>query len=173
MANQPSPDGRLVYLHCSSIFSGANGQVRRPKKILELLKKHKTSIKMLTREFTLPAISAVAKELLEEQIFESLPRARLRYPELFQPSETREAERAASEAEVLRVEAEAAQDIVLTSDDEGRDECLDREQGEQRAEPEGKLGDKAVAPDDVQSSGLQLWQVLSRGKILEMGQPRG
>ena len=127
MAKQRSPDGRLVYLHCSSIFSGANAHVRKAKKVSQLLQKHKASIKILTKEFTLPAVAAVAKELLEEQIFESLPRAKLRYPELFQPSETQEAERAASEAEVIRIEAEAAQDIVLTSDDEGGDECPDFE----------------------------------------------
>ena len=156
MANQRSPDGRLVYLHCSSIFSGANAQVRRVKKISQLLEKHKASIKILTREFTLPAIAAVAKELLEEQIFKSLPRAKLRYPELFQPSGTQEAERAASEAEVIRIEAEAAQDIVLTSDDEGGDECLDFEQGEQRAEPEGTLEGKAKAGENVQISAVKL-----------------
>lgn len=136
MAKQRSPDGRLVYLHCSSIFSGANAHVRRVKKISQLLEQHKASIKILTKEFTLPAIAAIAKELLEEQIFESLPRAKLRYPELFQPSETQEAERAASEAEVIRIEAEAAQDVVLTSDDEGGDECLEFEQGEQRTKLE-------------------------------------
>lgn len=157
MANQRSPDGRLVYLHCSSIFSGANAQVRKAKKISQLLQKHKASIEILTREFTLPAIAAIAKELLEEHIFESLPRARLRYPELFQPSETREAERAASEAEVLRIEAEGAQDIVLTSDDEGGDECLDSEQGERHAEPDGRLKDKADPPEIVQASAIELW----------------
>ncbi|KAK3172110.1 hypothetical protein OEA41_004195 [Lepraria neglecta] len=158
MAKQRSPDGRLVYLHCSSIFSGANAHVRRVKKVSQLLEKHKASIKILTKEFTLPAVAAVAKELLEEQIFESLPRAKLRYPELFQPSETQEAERAALEAEVIRIEAEAAQDIVLTSDDEGGDECLDFEQSEQRAEPEGTLEDKAEAGDNVQISAVQLCQ---------------
>ncbi|KAL9622826.1 MAG: hypothetical protein Q9204_007995, partial [Flavoplaca sp. TL-2023a] len=156
MAKQRSPDGRLVYLHCSSIFSGANAQVRKVKKVSQLLEKHKASIKILTKEFTLPAVAAVAKELLEEQIFESLPRAKLRYPELFQPSETQEAERAASEAEVIRAEAEAAQDIVLTSDDEGGNECLDFEQSEQRAEPEVTPEYKADAEDNVQISAVQL-----------------
>lgn len=168
MPKQHSPDGRLVYLHCSSIFSGANAHVRKVKKISQLLEKHKASIKMLTKEFTLPAVAAIAKELLEEQIFESLPRARLRYPELFQPSETQEAERAASEAEVIRIEAEAAQDIVLTSDDEGGDECPDFEQGEQQAEPEGTLEDKAEAGDNVQINAVRLWQVLT----LATGQSR-
>ncbi|KAL8875766.1 MAG: hypothetical protein Q9198_005921 [Flavoplaca austrocitrina] len=156
MAKQRSPDGRLVYLHCSSIFSGANAQVRRVKKVSQLLQKHKASIKILTNEFTLPAVAAVAKELLEEKIFESLPRAKLRYPELFQPSETQEAERAASEAEVIRTEAETAQDLVLTSDDEGGNECLDFEQGEQQAEPEGTPEYKADAEGNVQVSAVQL-----------------
>ena len=150
MAKQRSPDGRLVYLHCSSIFSGANAQIRRPKKISQLLEKHKASIKILTNEFTLPTIALVAKELLEERVFESLPRAKLRYPELFQPSGTQEAERAASEAEVIRIEAEAVQDIVLTSDDEGGDECLDSGQDKRRAEPEGTFVDKAKAEGNVQ-----------------------
>ncbi|KAL9614420.1 MAG: hypothetical protein Q9167_001091 [Letrouitia subvulpina] len=135
MASQRSPDGRLVYLHCSSIFNGANAQVRRVKKISQLLEKHKASIKILTNEFTLPAIAGIAKDLLEQKIFESLPRAKLRYPELFQPSETQEAERAASEAEVVRVEAEAAHDIVLTSDDEEGDDRLDSKTSQLRAEP--------------------------------------
>lgn len=150
MATLRSPDGRLVYLHCSSIFSGANAHIRKAKKISQLLKNHKASTKILTKEFTLPAVAAVAKELLEERIFESLPRAKLRFPELFQRSETQEAERAASEAEVIRIEAEAAHDIVLTSDDEGEVECPDFEQGEQQAEPEGTSEDKADAEHNVQ-----------------------
>ena len=143
MAKQRSPDGRLVYLHCASIFSGANGQVRRVKKVSQLLEKHKTSIKILTNEFTLPAIAAITKELLDEQIFESLPRAKLRYPELFQLTETQEAERAASVAEVVRIEAEAAQDIVLISDEDGGDGVLEFKQSGQRAEPQETIENKA------------------------------
>ena len=157
MAKQHSPNGRLVYLHCSSIFSGANAQVRKAKKISQLLQKHKASIKILTQEFALPAVAATAKELLEERIFESLPRARLRYPELFQLSETQEAERAASEAEVIRIEAEAAHDIVLTSDDEGVDECQDFELGKQQAETEKTLKGKAKTGDNVQTNAVRLW----------------
>ena len=149
LPKQRSPDGRMVYLHCPSIFS----------EISQHLEKHKPSIKILTTEFTWPAVAAAAKELLEEQIFESLPRAKLRYPELFQPSETQEAERAASEAEIIRLEAEAGQEILLTSDDEGGDELLDLEQGEQGAEPEGISEDKAEAGENFQISAVKLWQV--------------
>ncbi|KAI4285995.1 MAG: hypothetical protein L6R38_000222 [Xanthoria sp. 2 TBL-2021] len=153
MGQQHSPDSRLVYLHCSSIFSGANAQVRRPKKITQLLQKHNAAIKILTKEFPLPAVAAVAKELLEERIFESLPRAKLRYPELFQLSETQEAERAASEVEVIRIEAEAVQDVVLTSDNEGGDECLDLEQGERKAKLDGTSEDK-----DIPINAVGQWQ---------------
>ncbi|MCJ1400112.1 hypothetical protein MMC11_003315 [Xylographa trunciseda] len=166
MVNQRSPDGRLVYLHCSSIFSGGNAHVRRAKKVVQLLEKHKTSIKILTNEFTIAAIAAVAKELLEERIFDSLPRAKLRYPELFQPSGTQEAERAASEAEVIRIEAEAVQEIELTSDAEGGDECLDFEQTEKRTEPEGTLKDKAVAGDNVQVGAVKLQQSTSQANYV-------
>lgn len=118
------PDQRLVYLHCSSIFKGPNAQIRRQKKVTEVISKHKKSIEILTKEFPLDAIATVAKALLDEQIFESLPRAQLHFPELFQPSETQEAERASSEAEVARVEAEAVQETVVTSDDESEEEVF-------------------------------------------------
>lgn len=107
----------------------------------------------------MPAVAAVAKELLEEQIFESLHRAKLYYPELFQLSETQEAERAASKAEVIRIKAEAAQDIVLTSDDEGGDEGLNFEQGKQRAKPRGPLEDTAEGGDNIQTIAVKLWQI--------------
>lgn len=168
MPNQRSPDGRLVYLHCSSIFSGADAQVRKAKKVSQLLEKHKASIKILTKEFTLPAIAVVARDLLEKRIFESLPRAKIRYPELFQPSETQEAERAASEAEVVRIEAEAAQDIVLTSDDERGDDCPNFQESHPCAEPEGPVPDKAEALKNIPTSAVELWQVLSEDSMREI-----
>ena len=59
----------------------------------------------------MPSIAVVAKNLLEDQIFESLPRAKLRYPELFQTSEAQIAARAASEADIIRIEDEVVEDI--------------------------------------------------------------
>ena len=99
------------------------------------------------------------KELLDEKIFESPSRAKLLCPELFQPSETQEAERAASEAEVVRIEAEAAHDIIATSDDEGEDECLENEQMQRQVGPEGPSKDEGKAPENVQISAAEPWQV--------------
>lgn len=160
MVKQPSPDRRLVYT--AHQFSAE--QTRRfdgQRRSLGFFNSIRHPSKSLQRNS--PCSHSVAKELLEEQIFESLPRAKLRFPELFQPSETQEAERAASEAEVVKIEAEAAQDIVLTSDDDGGDECLDYEQGEQRAEPAEILEDKNETPDNVQISAVELRQVSFRG----------
>lgn len=161
MTSQRSPDERLVYLHCSSIFNGANALVRREKKVSQLLEKHKASIKILTNEFTSSAIAAVARELLEERVFESLLRAKLRFPELFQTSLTQGAERAASEAEVIRIEAETAQDIVLISDDEEENECLDIKQGKLRPKPVGILENEVEAGHNVQIDTNESWQVLT------------
>ncbi|KAL9036203.1 MAG: hypothetical protein Q9214_006242, partial [Letrouitia sp. 1 TL-2023] len=77
------------------------------------------------------------------------------------PSETREAERAASEAEVLRIEAAAAQDIVLTSDDDGENDCLAFEQDEKRAEPKSTFKDKSRASEVNQANGIQANETLS------------
>lgn len=161
MAKQLSPDGRLVYLHCSSIFYGANALVRRERKVSQLLEKHKASIKILTKEFTLPAIAAVAKELLEKRVFESLPRAKLRFPELFQTSLTQEAEREASEAEVIRVEAEKAQGIGLKSDEEKENECLNIEQGKLELKSVRILENEAEVEHNVQIDTIESWQALT------------
>ncbi|KAL8992172.1 MAG: hypothetical protein Q9169_007310 [Polycauliona sp. 2 TL-2023] len=153
------PDGRLVYLHCSSIFSGANAHVRRAKKITQLLQQHKAAIKILTNEFSLSAVATVAKELLEEQIFESLPRAKLRYPELFQPSETQEAGRAVSDIEIIRIETDAMEDAILTFDKKGGAECPDLEQGEQIGKPDGISEDKVEVADEIRT------QILGQRKV--------
>lgn len=141
MAQKELPDERLVYLHCRSIFSKDKSQVRREKVITKLLESQRASIKILTKEFKLAAIAAVAKHLLEQRVFESLPRAKLKFPELFQPSETQEAERAASEEEALRAESEAAHEVVLTSDDEAYPE-QDHGGKQSGAEIEGNKNEK-------------------------------
>lgn len=161
MAKQRFSDGRLIYLHCSSIFYGANALVRRGKKVFQFFEKHKAFIKILTNEFTLSAIAAVAKELLEEQVFESLSRTKLRFSELFQTSLTQEAEKTASEAEVIRIEAETAQGIVLISDDEKKNECPDIKQGKLRLKSVGILENEVEAGHNVQIDTNESWQVLT------------
>ena len=122
---KPSPTQSLVYLHCSSIFTGANAQIRRLKKVSQILSQHEKSIEILTNQFPLDAIATVVKCLLEEGVFESTSCARLRFPDLFQSSGTREAERKVSEAEAARSEAKAVGETVVTSDEEWEEEILE------------------------------------------------
>jgi hypothetical protein len=121
------PDPASVYLHCSSIFKGPNAEIRRPKKILKLLSQHRNSIEILTNEFPLGVIAMVAKELLDERIFESLHLAKLIFPELFQTSEKQDAERAASEADTAKTEAEAVREVTARSEAEWEDEAAPAE----------------------------------------------
>jgi len=73
MVKQPSPDRRLVYLHCSSIFSGANAQVRRPKAVSRLLQQYKASIKILTKEFTLQPLLQLRKSCSKSRSLNPYP----------------------------------------------------------------------------------------------------
>ena len=84
------PEERLVYLHCSSIFTGKNAEVRQLKKVTQILLKHKASIRGFIDEYGLENVSAVAKKLLKEGVFESLDEAQHRFPDLSQRSEVGE-----------------------------------------------------------------------------------
>jgi hypothetical protein len=104
-----SPDERLVYLALKNTFDGAEAQVRRPRKIRELILKrqHAADIGSLIREHCIDNVCNVAKTLLEQQIFESTLKAKIRFPEVFEVSPAQSAERSASEAEAARTEADA------------------------------------------------------------------
>ena len=84
------PEERLVYFHCSSIFTGTNAEVRKLKKVKQILLKHKASIRAFIDEFGLENVSVIAKKLLKERVFESEDRAQLHFPDLSQWSEAGE-----------------------------------------------------------------------------------
>ncbi len=137
----PTPDQRVVYLHCRSIFSGADAQVRRQKKVRQLLARKNASISTLTHEFSLDAICIIAKELLEDGVFGSEMRARLRFPELFKTSEAQLAERQASEALAARSEAEAIVGIIALSEND-EDMASMKDEDEEPLEAEEEQGQK-------------------------------
>ena len=128
MVKESLLDIKVVYLHRSSISSGQNALLRRPKKIRELLEKHQADIGILTSQFTVAAIAVVASFLLEDRVFESLTRAKLRLPELFEqssaPQETKEAG------------LDAAPEELLDSDDGEGVKLVD---GSQPAEPKVRI----------------------------------
>lgn len=108
MAKNP-PDERLVYLALKNIFKGTDAQARNPKTIRKSIQKHQThpGIRSLIHEHSIENVCNTAKLLLEQQIFESTLKAKIRFPEVFEVSPAQSAERAASEAEAAKTEADA------------------------------------------------------------------
>ena len=91
------------------MFKGADAQVRRPKKVRELIQKAQQNVDVrdLVREHNMDNVCNMAKALLEQQIFESTLKAKIRFPEVFEVSPAQSAERSASEAEAAKTEADA------------------------------------------------------------------
>ena len=114
----PSPAENLVYLHCSAIFVGKNAEIRRLKAVRRRLSDRRTLIRALTQNFSILDIATVAKRLLEEGLFQSVPQAKRRFPELFQQPEAKGAKNKASEANVARLKPEEAHEAVSTSEEE-------------------------------------------------------
>lgn len=105
------PDERLVYLACQHIFRGSNSQVRKLKTVKGLIEQNKIALADILREYNVERTSNVAKKLLENRVFDSTLKAKIRFPELFDVSPTQSAEREASEAEAARDEANTVQKI--------------------------------------------------------------
>ena len=120
MNKQRRPEDRLVYLYCSSIFSGVNAQVRQSKQILRLLEEHSTSISALTKEYTLPAIVLTAKGLLGYGVFESSRKAKQLFPDLFEPTQTQKTQRATSDVDDVNDETQQAKKQGLASTGKSR-----------------------------------------------------
>ncbi len=147
------PEERLVYLHCSFIFTGTNAEVRKLKKITQILLKHKASIRNFLDEFGLGNVSVVAKKLLKERVFESRHRAELRFPELFQRSEAEEIGGTGPEAEVVSFETEAAHEALGTSEEEDHDylpiDSRDNHDGSLRTIRPEELSPRSRRPSDL------------------------
>ena len=121
-------DKRRVYLACRAIFTGNNAQLRRRKKIRELLEKRKCSLAPLIRDFGITKITEILRILLESQIFQSDLKAKVEFPELFHSSPDRDIQRAESEQNAARSVAEALEEIASVGDPKGE---LDRPDGDQ------------------------------------------
>lgn len=107
-----SAEKRRVYLACRAIFAGNNAQLRRPKKIRELVDAHESSLFSLIRDCGPNAVVDILKNLLELGIFQSQVKAKIEFPELFQSSPARDVQRATSENDAARSEAAALEEIT-------------------------------------------------------------
>jgi hypothetical protein len=103
------PDERVVYLALKEFFKGADAQIRRPKKVREIVQKAQDNLDVrdLIQQHNIDNVCNVTKSLLEQQIFESTLKAKIRFPEVFEISPAQSAERSVSEAEATRLEADA------------------------------------------------------------------
>jgi len=108
---------RSVYLHCSSIFTGANVRVRKKKSVRKLLERNKHSFRALTNEYNLGTICNVATELLDAGVFESKSKAQAQFPELFRSSDDSGKESEPSDFEATRSEADAMEAMISSEEE--------------------------------------------------------
>lgn len=143
MAQIP-PDERTVYLAFKNVFKGIDAQTRTDKTIKKKIQKHEDGseeIRALLQEHNLDNVRKSIKTLLEGDIFGSTLKAKIRFPELFDVSPTQSAERAASEAEAARTEADAMRDVTVGPQDGSVSTTVNEEVAvpKQEAKVSGKL----------------------------------
>ncbi|KAJ4409221.1 hypothetical protein N0V82_009494 [Gnomoniopsis sp. IMI 355080] len=113
------PDDKDIYLAFSTVFKGSCAQIRKASAIQRLVKQSEkqTEVAQFFARNNHKSMRAVIydrlKVLLEQRVFESYSRARLRFPDLFVETATQTAERAASEAMAATDHARAVEGALL------------------------------------------------------------
>ncbi|KAJ4384782.1 hypothetical protein N0V86_000385 [Didymella sp. IMI 355093] len=110
------PDERTVYLAFKNVFKGTDAKTRTDKTIKKKIQKYEgcsEEIRALVQEYNLDNVRKSIKTLLEGDIFGLTLKAKMRFPELFDVSSAQSAERAASEAEAAKTEADAMGDVTV------------------------------------------------------------
>jgi hypothetical protein len=120
---------RRVFLAFRPIFVGPNAQLRKSRKVRDVVTKHQRSFEPLLRDYGFDKVVNIIKVLLEQRIFESELKAKVAFPELFQLSAARDVQRTISENNAARSEAEALEEVEYLEDraDEGNDDLPDEE----------------------------------------------
>jgi len=93
---QSSADQRRVFLAYRTVFSEANAQLRKAKKVREVVEQHRHSFEPLMKDFGVEKITEIIHQLLKALIFESELKSKIAFPELYQTSPSRDVTRAAS-----------------------------------------------------------------------------
>lgn len=125
---QSDPDERLVYLACQHIFRSSNSLLRKRKNVKNLIRQNRLALSDILQEYNIDRTCNVAKRLLEDEVFHSTLRAKIRFSGLFDVSPAQSAEREASEAEAARDEENAVREI---SKREGSGEATSQSQTQQ------------------------------------------
>jgi hypothetical protein len=111
-----SAEWRRVFLAYRTVFTGPHAQIRKSKKIREVIEQHKGSFEPLIKDFGLNKVADIVKTLLDQQIFESELKAKIAFPELFQTSAARDIQRNTSENDAARSVAEALEELTSASE---------------------------------------------------------
>jgi len=146
-----SSDKRRVYLACRTVFAGPNAQLRKPKKVRELIEVHRSAFSPLIKDFGLEKVTEIILILLNGRIFQSELKAKIAFPELFRTTPSRDVQRAESENDAVRSEAEALEDLLSADEAEERGDagvCEDRD--EEKA-ADGKLSNSPCSTSTTNS----------------------
>jgi hypothetical protein len=146
MAHSPA-DRRRVYLACRAIFAGSNAQLRKLKKIRELVETRQVPLKPLIGDFGIPKVVEILRDLLDGRVFESELKAKVEFPELFVSTPERDVQRAESENHAAQSAAEALEEI--TSLDEAYDKL---NQGDNEQSSGGMHEPEDVTPSRIKIS---------------------
>ena len=122
-----------IFLAYRTIFEGQTAQLRRQKKIEEVVDAHqKHPSRGLLQTLGKKKVVGVLKTLLERRVFESELKAKLAFPALFQTTVAQDAQHNASEIDAARSEAEALEEVasVNADNEEHVEEALEHEPGE-------------------------------------------
>ncbi|EAS29334.3 uncharacterized protein CIMG_08080 [Coccidioides immitis RS] len=104
-------DRRRVYLACRAIFSGQNAQVRKARKVREIVEKRQATIP-LVKDFGIAKVVEILRLLLENGVFQSDLKAKVEFPELFHSFPDRDAQRTVTEKCAAQSVAEALDEIM-------------------------------------------------------------
>lgn len=116
-----SADKRRVFLAYRTVFVGPHAQLRKPKKVREVIEARQSAFGPLINDFGLEKIIEIVKILLNGGIFQSELKAKIAFPELFRTTPSRDVQHAESENEVARSEAEALEDLHSVDDVEDKE----------------------------------------------------
>ena len=131
----PLADKRRVYLAYRTVFAGPNALLRKPKKVREVIEVRQHVFRPLIKDFGLEKIIEIVIILLNGQIFQSELKAKIAFPELFRTTPSRDIQRAESENDAVRSEAEALEDLLSADEAEERgDNRRDEDKDDDRAD---------------------------------------
>ena len=112
-----------VFLAYRAVFEGSSAQIRQRKAILKVVLNHRNSTQTLLKSLGEKQVIDILKSLLERKIFQSELEGKLAFPNLFTTSLAQDEQHNASEADAVRSEAEALENVAFLGED--RDDAMD------------------------------------------------